>query len=77
MWKSGLKPWQQDLVGRLERGLGRPLLSADVACVAWDSVRETLSVVGRPLLVELRRNNLTSHVFRTWRPGTGPRNTGA
>jgi hypothetical protein len=72
MPETGLKPWQQDLVGRLEAGLGRPLLPVDFACVAWDSVRGTLSVVGRPLLGELRANNLTSNVFRTWKMGSRP-----
>ena len=70
MWKTGLKKWQRDLIGRLERGLGRPLLAADLACVAWDRGGETLSVVTRPLLGELRAQNLTSNVFRTWTPRT-------
>jgi hypothetical protein len=66
MWKTGMRQWQRDLVGRLEQGLGRPVLAADLACVVWDSAGETLSVVGSPLLGELRANNLTSNVFRTW-----------
>ena len=68
VWKTHMQRWQRDLVGRLERGLGRPLLPADLACVDWDRGRETLSVVARPLLGELRRNNMVSHVFRTWKP---------
>ena len=67
-WKAHMQRWQRDLVGRLERGLGRPLIPADLACVDWDRGRETLSVVARPLLGELRRNNMVSHVFRTWKP---------
>lgn len=69
MWNTELKPWQLDLIVRLETGLRRPLHETDVACLAWDSVRETLSVVGRPLLGELRANNLTSNVFRNWNAG--------
>ena len=65
MWKTGMKQWQCELIDRLERGLGRPLLRADFDCVAWNLAGETLSVVGRPLLGELRANNLTSNVFRT------------
>ena len=66
MWKTGLKQWQHNLIGRLERGLGRPLVAVDLECVAWDVGGETLAVVGRPLLGELRANNVTSNVFRTW-----------
>jgi hypothetical protein len=66
MWKTGMNQWQRDLIVRLERGLGRPLQQVDLACVAWDAGAETLSVVSRPLLGELRANNLTSNVFRTW-----------
>jgi hypothetical protein len=66
MWKTGLEQWQQDLIGRLERGLGRPLVLVDIDCIAWNPEAETLSVVARPLLGELRANNLTSNVFRKW-----------
>jgi hypothetical protein len=69
MWKTDLKPWQENLVMRLERGLGRPLQPADLGCVVWNSGGETLTVAGRPLLGELRANNLTSNVFRTWNAG--------
>ena len=69
MWKSGLKEWQLSLGARLERGLRRHLLPADLACIAWDLSGKTLSVVRQPLLVELRANNLTSNVFRTWAAG--------
>jgi hypothetical protein len=69
MWKSGLNEWQLSLGARLERGLGRSLLPADLACIAWDLSGKTLSVVRRPLLAELRANNLTSNVFRTWVAG--------
>ena len=71
MWKAGLDPWQLDLIARLERGLGRPLLPADLACVAWEPGGKVMSVVERPLLGELRANNLTSNVFRTWDAGAG------
>ena len=74
MWKADLKQWQRDLVVRLERGLGRPLLPADLACVIWNLTGETLSVASRPLLGELRRGNLTSNVFRTWRTRTDAHN---
>lgn len=69
MWKTGMMQWQLDLVVRLERGLGRPVLATDLKCIDWDPARETLSVVERPLLGELRANNLTSNVFRTWNAG--------
>jgi hypothetical protein len=69
MWKTRMKQWQRELIARLERGLGRPLMRADFDCVAWNVEGETLSVVGRPLLGELRANNLTSNVFRTWTAG--------
>src|SRR5512132_2727713 len=45
MWKTGLDPWQLDLIARLERGLGRPLLPADLACVAWEPGGKVMSVV--------------------------------
>jgi len=73
MWKARLEQWQRDLIARLERGLGRPLLPADLACVVWDSSGKAMSVVGRPLLGELRTNNLTSNVFRTWIAGAARR----
>ena len=75
MWKASLEQWQLDLIVRLERGLGRPLLPADLACVAWESAGKVMSVVGRPLLGELRTNNLTSNVFRTWTAGAARRGT--
>ena len=49
---------------------GRPrvrmllLKHADAECLAWNLVKETMSVVTQPLLGELRANNLTSNVFR-------------
>ena len=66
MSERPLHPWQQTLVVRLERGLGRPLVPADLECVVWGTARETLTVAARPLLGELRANNMTSNVFRTW-----------
>ena len=70
MWKARLMQWQRNLLDRLERGLGRPLLPADLCCIAWNPSGETLCVVERPLLGELRAANLTSNVFRTWRGPT-------
>jgi hypothetical protein len=70
VWKTQLHRWQRDLVERLERGIGRPLLPADLACVDWDHGRKTLSVVTQPLMGELKRHNLVSHVFRTWKGRT-------
>jgi hypothetical protein len=66
MWKTALEQWQQDLIERLERGLGRQLSFADMECIAWNPDGGTLSVVARPLLGELRANNLTSNIFRNW-----------
>ena len=59
-----VEPWQRELILRLERGLGRPLKHADAECLAWNLMKETMSVVTQPLLGELRANNLTSNVFR-------------
>jgi hypothetical protein len=73
MWQDRLEQWQRDLIARLERGLGRPLNAADLACVVWESGGQVMSVVGRPLLGELRTNNLTSNVFRTWNADTARR----
>ncbi len=64
MWESPLLQWQQNLLERLERALGRKLNDADVRCVSWNSAGETLTVVTQPLLGELRAANLTSNVFR-------------
>jgi hypothetical protein len=63
--KSGLTPWQRELLLRLERGLGRRLKSSDAKCITWNATAHTLSVVARPLLGELRDMNLTSNVFRS------------
>jgi hypothetical protein len=80
MWESPLLQWQQNLLDRLERALGRTLSDADVRCVSWNVAGETLTVVTQPLLGELRAANLTSNVFRaanrgrrtTWAaPGPG------
>jgi hypothetical protein len=64
MWESPLLQWQQNLLERLERALGRKLGDADVRCVSWNAAGETLTVVTQPLLGELRAANLTSNVFR-------------
>ena len=71
MRKPLLHPWQQTLIVRLERGLGRKLVPADLECVVWGAASETLTVAARPLLGELRANNVTSNVFRTWETRRG------
>jgi hypothetical protein len=71
MWGITLVQWQQNLLGRLERGLGRSLGEGDVRCVAWNDEGRTLTVVTQPLLGELRTRNLISNVFR------GPRGVAA
>jgi hypothetical protein len=80
MWEGPLLQWQQTLLDRLERALGRKLSDADVRCVSWNAAGETLTVVTQPLLGELRAQNLISNVFRagnrgrqaTWAaPGAG------
>jgi hypothetical protein len=73
MWKDRLEQWQRDLIARLERGLGRPLVPADLVSLVWEPGRQVMSVVGHPLLGELRTNNLTSNVFRTWNAATARR----
>jgi len=64
VWEVPLLPWEQYLLERLERALGRKLDDADVGCVAWNAAGETLTVVTQPLLAELRALNLMSNVFR-------------
>jgi hypothetical protein len=65
MCKSSLVLWQQNLVARLESALGRPLVAADLNCIAWNAVAQTLIVETPPLLRELRTHNLISNVFRS------------
>ena len=62
--ETGLMVWQQELVVRLERGLGRALEPGDARCIAWKLSAEPMAVAPQPLLDELRSNNLTSNVFR-------------
>ena len=64
MWEVPLLPWEQYLLERLERALGRKLDEGDIRCVAWNHAGETLTVVTQPLLGELRELNLMSNVFR-------------
>jgi len=71
--ETGLKPWQRTLLMRLEHSLGRTLDLGDRACIGWNFPAETMSVVARPLLGELRARNLTSNVFRGWPPRTAGR----
>ena len=73
---TGLEPWQRELMLRLERGLGRPLKPRDGECIAWNLVAGTMSVIARPLLGELRENNLTSNVFRRRSAGSTARLNG-
>jgi hypothetical protein len=65
MSTSSLPYWQQVLVMRLEGDLGRQLATADLNCIAWNAIDETLTVEANPLLRELRSRNLISNVFRT------------
>jgi hypothetical protein len=67
-WKSALPQWQQNLVLRIERALGRELLQADLDCIVWNAAGESLIVEAPPLLQELRARNLISNVFRTRKP---------
>ncbi|MGD0389578.1 MAG: hypothetical protein ABSC42_11540 [Tepidisphaeraceae bacterium] len=67
MWKSALAQWQQSLVIRLERALGRELIVADLECIVWNTAFESLTVESQPLLRELRSRNLISNVFRSQR----------
>jgi hypothetical protein len=60
-------PWQQKLVVRLERALGRELVVADLECIVWNAAVESLTVEAQPLLRELRSRNLISNVFRSQR----------
>ena len=69
MWDNPLLQWQQNLLERLERALGRTLGDADGRCLAWDPASETLTVVTQPLLGELRSQNLISNVFRAGNRG--------
>ncbi|HEX4056087.1 MAG TPA: hypothetical protein VHX86_17635 [Tepidisphaeraceae bacterium] len=68
MWKSTLLQWQQNLLTRLERALGRELVVEDLNCIVWNAMGEALTVETPPLLQELRSRNLISNVFRTRRP---------
>jgi hypothetical protein len=65
MWKSDLVQWQQTLVIRLERALGRELVVADLHCIVWNRNSEALTVERPPLLRELRSRNLISNIFRS------------
>ena len=56
--------WRQQLMIRLEGGMGRPLVDADHACLVWNDAAGTLTVQATPLLAELRARNLISNVFR-------------
>jgi hypothetical protein len=57
--------WRRALLERLERGVGRSLVDADVRCLAWNESARTLTVEGPPLLTELRARGAISNVFRS------------
>jgi hypothetical protein len=65
MWKSKLLQWQQSLIARLERDLGRSLVADDLPCIGWNDLARTLSVERSPLRQEARSRNLISLVFRS------------
>jgi hypothetical protein len=56
--------WRTQLLNRLEKAMGRGMLDADLACIAWNDAGGTLTVQSAPLLTELRARNLISNVFR-------------
>jgi hypothetical protein len=56
--------WRQQLMIRLEGGMGRSMVAADLACLVWNDAAGTLTVQSPPLLAELRARNLISNVFR-------------
>jgi hypothetical protein len=57
--------WRQTLLARLERGMGRALVDADRASLAWNESAGTLTVQSSELLTELRARGLVSNVFRS------------
>jgi hypothetical protein len=65
VWEIPLSPWQEKLITRLERGLCRPLVPADVESLEWNVSGRTLTVQAQPLLAELRSKGLISNVFRS------------
>ena len=65
MQVDDLLRWQRDLIGRLERAIGRELVEADLGCIAWNVTSGTLTVERPPLRDELKLHNLISNVFRT------------
>jgi hypothetical protein len=65
MCSPSLSYWQQVLVTRLQDSLGRPLVDADMVCIAWNAATQTLTVEAPPLLGELRSRNLISNIFRS------------
>jgi hypothetical protein len=69
MLNADLLQWQQNLLMRLERCLGRPLVAQDMICLAWNIPGESLTVETLPLLRELRSRNSISNVFRSQKTG--------
>ena len=65
MPKTELLQWQQNLINRLERDLGRALVAADLPCITWNQSGQTLIVDQPPLRAELKSRNLISNVYRS------------
>jgi hypothetical protein len=57
--------WRQALLSRLTDGLGRRLVDADLASLAWNETAGTLTVQCSALLSELRARGVASNVFRS------------
>jgi hypothetical protein len=62
---SRMPYWRQALLARLTRGVGRTLIDADQASLAWNETAGTLTVQSSALLSELRRRGVASNVFRS------------
>ena len=71
MWKLPLLRWQQDLLGRLGRALGRKLNDADVRSVAWDPAAEALTVVTQPAARRAEGTEPHLQRLRDRQPGRG------
>ena len=65
MSNARLVEWQQNLIRRLERDLGRELVPADMPCIAWNQTAHTLTVEQKPLRAELQSRSLISNVYRS------------
>ena len=65
MWETQLVQWQQNLIARLERDLGRELVPADMTCITWNQTAHTMTVEQKPLRTELQSHSLISNVYRS------------